>query len=165
MSRKLGALTTAGVLGLTLLIPQAAGAVTNDAASRDAVAGTYRAAPIGVWTGTVTFPTGQVEATMSFHANGKVCLLTPPPGPDGGVEGQGTWQSTGPHTFTFKVTERFFDGAGTTTGYLRATHNATLRGNVFTTVGDGAFYDADWKEQNTFTATSNMRRKTRTVSC
>ncbi|MFC8873104.1 hypothetical protein ACFUAC_36575 [Streptomyces sp. NPDC057148] len=165
MSRKLAALTAVGVLALVPLAPSAAGAVEAPSASRDIAVAHHRAGPVGVWSGTVAAPTGEIEAEISFRANGELCLIAPPPGPEGGVEGQGTWWRTGPRTFTFEVEERFFDGSGSTTGYLRATHRATLRGNQFTTVGEGAFYDAAGQEQDSFPVTSRMNRRSGTCAC
>ncbi|MFF7041659.1 hypothetical protein ACIP4T_35285 [Streptomyces massasporeus] len=165
MSRSLGALTLAGALALVPLLPSAAGAAEPPAAPPVGAVAQLKAAPVGVWNGIVTFPTGQVEARMSFRPNGMLCLIAPPPGPDGGIEGRGTWHSTGRNTFTFTVKERFFDGAGATTGYLTATHRATLRGDRFTTVGEGAFLDAAGHEEDSFSVTSQMRRESRTDAC
>ncbi|MFD5164373.1 hypothetical protein ACFWMJ_41120 [Streptomyces hawaiiensis] len=165
MSRRLGVLTLVGALALVPLTPSAAGAAEAPATTRAAAGGQFKVAPVGVWNGTVTFPTGQVEARMLFRPNGTLCLIAPPPGPEGGIEGQGTWKSSGRNTFTFQVKERFFDGAGNTTGYLRANHRATLRGNHFTSVGEGAFYDASGHEEDSFPVTSEMRRESRSDTC
>lgn len=165
MSRSLGALTLVGALALVPLLPSAAGAAEAPAAPPVAASAHLKAAPVGVWNGTVSFPNGQIEARVSFRANGTLCLIAPPPGPDGGIEGQGTWHSTGRNTFTFTVKERFFDGAGNTTGYLRATHRATLRGDRITTVGEGAFLDAAGHEEDSFPVTSQMRRESRKDAC
>jgi hypothetical protein len=160
MRRKIAYLTIAGLLGIALVDLGTAGVAVADTPQRAA------AGPIGVWTGTVSFPAGQVEAKMSFLPNGTVCLVPPPPGPAGGVEGKGTWKRTDANTFTFLVTERFFDGAGTTTGYLRANHAATQQRNDFTSSGKATYYDASWVQLNTVPATSHMRRENvNPVSC
>ncbi|MET9390154.1 hypothetical protein ABZY20_07025 [Streptomyces sp. NPDC006624] len=165
MSRRLRVLAAVGALALVPLVPAAAQAAEAPAAPLETAAGHFRVAPVGVWNGTVTFPDGQIEARMSFRANGKLCLIAPPPGPDGGVEGKGTWRGTGRNTFTFTVTERFFDGSGATTAVLRATHRATLRGDRFTTEGEGAFYDASGQQQGSFPVTSQMQRESRADAC
>lgn len=95
---------------------------------------------------------------MSLLANGRVCLIVPPPGPDGGVEGVGIWTSTSSTAFTFQVAERFFDGAGTTTAFLAALHRATLSGSSFTSTGTGTYFDPQGQPLATFPTSSRMNR-------
>ena len=49
------------------------------------------------------------NAATALKPGGKVCLVPPPPGPEGGVEGEGSWQGSDAPAFTFRVKERFFD--------------------------------------------------------
>ncbi|NEB39358.1 hypothetical protein [Streptomyces sp. SID14515] len=154
MKRILGPLAIAVALGAALTTAPAAAATPETVAAHQ-----IRAKAAGVWTGTVAVPDGTVEVTMSFHPNGTVCLVEPPPGPDGGAEGSGTWTRTGPATFSFRVTERFFDGSGATVASLRATHRATLQGaNAFTTVGKASYYDPAGNVLATFATSSSMQR-------
>lgn len=164
MRRRLGYLAFAGALTLALLGPATATAQTT--AIAPATSPATAQSPVGVWTGTVSFPEGHADATMSLLSGGNMCLVAPPPGPDGGVQGTGTWKLTSPNTFTFKVTERFFDGAGRTTGFLRATHNATQQGDQFTTTATATFYDECWNPIDTFPATAAMHRtQTQPTGC
>ncbi|MFJ1597403.1 hypothetical protein [Streptomyces sp. NPDC088261] len=148
-----------GTLGAALLLTAATATAGSGTQDRPATsAGSHRNVPVGVWEGAVAIPGGEVEATMSFNSDGTLCLVAPPPGPDGGVEGAGRWVSTGQNTFDFRVAERFFDGTGATTGFLRATHSAVVHAGRFGSSGTGAFYDADWVRLDSFTTTSRMHR-------
>ncbi|MEU7002755.1 hypothetical protein [Nonomuraea sp. NPDC046570] len=159
MRHQLRTLAVAGVLGAALLVTPVTGGLAHAVTGRAAGSEARLSTPIGLWTGTVVFEGGQIEAKVSFHLDGAMCLHPGPPGPDGGVEGSGTWTRTGFRTFTFQGTERFFDGAGTTTGYLVTTHSATQRHNVFTGTGTATFYDAAWVQQgDPLTTASEMRR-------
>ncbi|MEU0100067.1 hypothetical protein [Streptomyces sp. NPDC006267] len=155
MKRILGPLVAAATLGVALTAAPAAVA----AAPETAAAHHLQAKAAGVWTGTVAVPDGTVEVTMSFHPNGTVCLVEPPPGPDGGAEGSGTWTQHGPGAFAFRVMERFFDGTGATVASLRAKHWATFQGgDAFTTVGRASYYDPAGNVLATFTTSSSMQR-------
>ncbi|QIQ01848.1 hypothetical protein [Streptomyces liangshanensis] len=156
ISRHLAVLGTLGAALLLTATTATARSGTQDRAA--ASAGSHASGPVGVWEGAVAIPGGEVEATMSFRSDGTLCLVAPPPGPDGGVEGAGRWVSTGQNTFSFRVTERFFDGTGATTGYLRASHSAVVHAGRFSSSGTGAFYDAGWTLLDSFTATSRMHR-------
>ncbi|MCZ9353799.1 hypothetical protein NGM36_29255 [Streptomyces mutabilis] len=142
------------LLGVALAFPAsaAAHAVAPAGAVKD------RSAPVGLWTGTVTFSGTEIEATMSFAADGTMCS-SQPPGPEGGAEARGRWWRAGTATFSFRGTERFFDGSGATTGHLRFRHDATLVGVAwFTTTGVGTYFDADGNELGSTPATARMKR-------
>ncbi|MEW2400557.1 hypothetical protein [Streptomyces sp. NPDC046862] len=148
-SRALG--VALGVV-LTVAVP---GTATAGAAGDQQTRG---AAPVGLWSGTINFTGAEVEATMSFRADGTMCALQPP-GPDGGADGSGRWWRTGPSAFAFRGLERFFNASGTTTGYLRFSHQAVLVGPAeFTSTGQGTYYDADGMELGTTPATAHLRK-------
>ncbi|MBH5129550.1 MULTISPECIES: hypothetical protein [Streptomyces] len=146
-------IAAAVLLGAVLALPA-------PAAHADAPEGAVRGgrAPVGLWTGTVTFSGTEIEAVMSFAADGTMCS-DQPPGPEGGAEARGRWWRTGTTTFSFHGTERFFDSSGATTGHLRFRHDATLAGaSRFTTTGVGTYFDADGNELGTTPATARMNR-------
>lgn len=146
------ALTTALAAGAT-----AAALIGSPAAAE---AGT-RYSPVGLWAGSIVLEDGtEIDARISFHADGTACTVAPPPGPDGGVEGEGTWRRTGGRTFAFEGTERFFDGSGATTGYLRTVAAARFTAaDAFVSENTATAYDPDWNEQESYSATGNLRRE------
>ncbi|MET8934155.1 hypothetical protein ABZX42_35030, partial [Streptomyces sp. NPDC004611] len=115
-------------------------------------------APVGLWSGTITFAGTQVAASMSFLADGTMCA-SQPPGPGGGADGSGNWWRTGPSDFAYQGVERFFDGSGTTTGYLSFAHTAVLSNpSEFTSTGQGTYYDANGVELGTTPATAHLTK-------
>ncbi|MFD3825925.1 hypothetical protein [Streptomyces sp. NPDC058625] len=143
-----------GALGVALVVA-VPGTATAGVAGEKHI---RKAAPVGLWSGTINFAGTEVEATMSFRADGTMCALQPP-GPDGGVDGSGRWRRTGPSTFAFRGVERFFNGSGATTGYLRFAHKAVLSGPAeFISTGQGTYYDADGVELGTTPATARLQK-------
>ncbi|GGJ96484.1 hypothetical protein GCM10010123_28080 [Pilimelia anulata] len=145
----------AGIMGVALLVPSAAPA--GAAAPDDK--------PVGTWSGTVSTGDGQIAVKMGLTGNGKLCLIAPPPGPNGGTEGSGTWKSTGKNKFRFQLTERYYGPGKKLTGSLRATHNANQRGSKFTSTGTATFYDASGHELGSGDVASDMKRTSNSANC
>lgn len=152
-----------GMFCTALLLPGAAAAAQPD---RPVPVESLQHEPIGVWSGQVTSSSvGEIEVTMALLDNGQVCLIVPPPGPEGGVEGTGHWYRTARGTFSLHVVERFFDGEGATTAYLRAGYRVTMDDDEFTAFGKGGFYSSDGRLEERFTAVMEMSREDTEATC
>ncbi|MEV7289271.1 hypothetical protein AB0O01_32780 [Streptomyces sp. NPDC093252] len=147
-----------GALGLSLAVALPGTATAEGSGEGSGERRPRSTAPVGLWSGTITFAGTQVAATMSFLADGTMCA-SQPPGPSGGADGSGRWWRTGPSAFAFQGVERFFDGSGTTTGFLSFSHAAVLpNASEFTSTGEGTYYDADGVELGTTPATSHLTK-------
>ncbi|MEU1280312.1 hypothetical protein [Streptomyces sp. NPDC005805] len=98
--------------------------------------------PVGKWEGTVEHAEGAGNVTLSFHANGVMCLSSGG-GPEGGGSGKGAWKRTGVNAFSYKVRERLFQGDGTTVGYVDVNQKAFQSGGTFKSSGISKIYDAN----------------------
>lgn len=87
--------------------------------------------PIGCWSGTATTATGVVESVNSiFSPNGTFRVETP------SGTFTGTWQSTGPRTFTYHFVRTLPGPGGTVIGSLDISHSATFTAwNKYTSTG------------------------------
>jgi hypothetical protein len=101
-------------------------------------------APVGRWTGTVTYGPKVEEFTVVFEDGGAATLST------SATTGQGNWSPTGENTFDFTIEERLNSGdsgvSGTTvvTGidHLVISVSAQLSGTSFDGAGTARVYDA-----------------------
>lgn len=101
-------------------------------------------APVGRWTGTVTYGPKVEEFTVHFENGGVAKLSTE------ATSGQGNWSSTGENAFDFTIEERLNTGdsgvSGTTvvTGidHLVISISAQLSGQSFDGAGTARVYDA-----------------------
>lgn len=105
-------------------------------------AGTQNTSPVGTWSGTVEHAEGSGDLTLSFHPGGVVCLSSGG-GADGGGAGRGNWWSIRGNSFDYRVTERLYDGAGTTVGYVRVNQTASQHGRSIRSQGISTILDAD----------------------
>ncbi|NGO45076.1 hypothetical protein [Streptomyces ureilyticus] len=115
--------------------------------------------PVGTWEGTVEHADGTGNVTLSFHANGVMCLSSGG-GPEGGGQGKGTWSRTGLNAFNYRVRERLFDGDGTTVGYVDVSQKARQNGQTFKSSGISKIYDAN----NNFLQSAEAKVKVTRVS-
>ncbi|GGN33720.1 hypothetical protein [Streptomyces fuscichromogenes] len=101
-----------------------------------------RSTPVGVWQGTVRHGAGTDGLSLSFHADGSVCLAVTD-APDGGrAEGRGSWRRLGPDMFSYLVTERLFDASGVLTGSVDIAQQAVQDAGTFDSSGISKIYDA-----------------------
>ncbi|QOV35724.1 hypothetical protein IM697_37690 [Streptomyces ferrugineus] len=119
----------------------------------------FHATPVGTWQGTVEHAEGKGNVTLSFHANGVMCLSSGG-GPEGGGQGKGAWKRTGANTFDYRVRERLFEGDGTTVGYVDVNQKARQSGRTFNSSGISRIYDAN----NTFLTEAEAKVKVTLVS-
>lgn len=142
-------LAVAAVAGLVVFagVQAPAGALSPPAASTGGSA-------VGTWKGTVKHGEGSDELTLSFHADGAMCLALT----GGGGAGKGTWRSTGAETFTYEARERLVDGAGTVTGYVDISQQAVRSSAEFHSSGQSKVYDADGEYVGTGEAEVSARQ-------
>uniref|UniRef100_A0AAU3GQA4 Uncharacterized protein n=1 Tax=Streptomyces sp. NBC_01401 TaxID=2903854 RepID=A0AAU3GQA4_9ACTN len=94
-----------------------------------------RNTPAGTWTAQVARPRETTLSTLRFTAGGRALLVS------GGVGG-GTWHSTGPGTFTYRIAEPLFDSEGAYRGWVDIEQNAEQNGDSFTSAGSSRVHDA-----------------------
>lgn len=128
-------------------------------------AATVHSTPVGVWEGTVRHGTSTDSLTLSFHADGSMCLAVTD-APDGGrSQGQGIWQSTGPDTFSYVLKEWLFDAAGAVTGSVDIDQHAVQRAGTFDSSGVSEIYDAQGVHLGSTEAEVSARRSDARPSC
>jgi hypothetical protein len=100
-------------------------------------------APVGQWSGTVSYGPKTERFTVSFQDNGTATLTTAQ------TAGNGTWSATGPDTFEFTLTE-FFDKADpdserhvTGVDHIVIGIAARRTGSTFAGTGTAEVYGAD----------------------
>ncbi|MEV8594598.1 hypothetical protein [Streptomyces sp. NPDC052012] len=144
----------AGLAAAAVLLAPASGGASpaSDAELR-------RSTPVGTWEGTVEHAEGAGNLTLSFHADGVMCLSSGG-GPEGGGEGRGVWKRTGGNTFDYRVRERLYEGDGTTVGYVDVDQKARQSGKTFKSSGISKIYDAN----NTFLAEAEAKVRVTRVS-
>lgn len=120
------------------------------------------AAPVGSWTGTVTYGPKVEEFTVVFEDGGVATLST------SATSGEGNWSPTGENEFDFTIKERLNAGdsgvSGTTvvTGidHLVISISARLSGPSFDGAGTARVYDAAGAEIFAIAAHMNARQST-----
>jgi hypothetical protein len=91
--------------------------------------------PTGMWNARVVRPKGTTSGTFVFASNGTALLV------DGGIGG-GTWDTTGPQRFTFRLAEPRFDDEGGYLGWVAIEQDAVVDADTFTSLGVTTVYDA-----------------------
>jgi len=91
--------------------------------------------PVGSWRVTVARPAGPSVAVLCLAPDGRATLA-------GGTTGTGTWTSTGPDRFGYRLAEPIVDAAGTVTGWVHIEQRAVLAGDTFTSEGVTVVCDA-----------------------
>ncbi|MFI0982682.1 hypothetical protein ACH4SP_37440 [Streptomyces sp. NPDC021093] len=150
-------LAACAALGLTLTagVTTPAGAATRATTVRSVQS--VQSVPIGTWQGTVTHGTGSDELTLSFHADGLVCLKL-----IGGLgSGTGKWRPTGLSTFSYEIRELIFAADGTLTGQVDINQQAVQQATTFQSSGISKIYDAQGNYLGSGEAKVSMRRASR----
>ena len=108
--------------------------------------------PVGSWQATVSRPDASYEVELFFHPNSAACLVSP------AGRSQGTWKRTGAGTFNFKITERWYDDNGTSTGWVDINQNAEQYAARFTSSGISTVYRPDGTVETTVKVDISARR-------
>jgi hypothetical protein len=90
----------------------------------------------GAWTARVARPSGTASSTFHFTPGGRAFLVS------GGV-GAGTWTTTGPDRFSYRIAELLLDGSGARIGWVDIDQQAVRSGDTFTSTGVTVVYDID----------------------
>lgn len=96
--------------------------------------------PVGTWSERLLLDRGTYTSTLRFTANGRALILA---GPRQGCVGAGSWTSTGPRTFRFRIAELVFEPDGRYVGWVDIDQEAVQDGDTFTSSGTSHVYDAD----------------------
>jgi hypothetical protein len=136
----------------------AAGAVCPMATPADAQPIVPEAAtPVGTWSGTVTRRGKPEPIQLAFTESGQARLLT------SAGESQGTWVSTGPSTFDYKIVEVLTDSStGQEAGSVRISQDAQRDPeqdpDAFTSSGQSQVFDLDGQLVRSVTADVSVTR-------
>ncbi|MFJ3631584.1 hypothetical protein [Streptomyces sp. NPDC090112] len=133
---RLGAVAVAAAALVAVPLTGTAMAAQDTVTASAAVDQAAPATAAGQWNVKAIGDDGHViDTVMTLKADG---TLT------NNVGGKGTWTSTGRNTFTFKLTERFYDEHGTLVVHIEVTQNARLcaYGRTFTSTGTARTYDS-----------------------
>ena len=80
---------------------------------------------VGRWRARVGRPGGDTESEFEFARDGSALLVV-------GGKGSGTWKSTGPDTFSYRILEELTETPGT----IEIAQEAVLRGDEFVSNGN-----------------------------
>jgi hypothetical protein len=83
-------------------------------------------------------PRGEIETSLHFTPAGRVFL---------GTAGAGTWATTGPDRFSYRIAEPLLADGGAYTGWVDIRQDAVLAGDRLTSSGVSRVYDAEGNER------------------
>jgi hypothetical protein len=102
--------------------------------------------PTGTWLAQVVRPSGTVESTFHFTAEGSARLISVEGSArlgSGEGSGDGVWSATAPGGFSYRVAEPILDESGVCLGWAHIAQDAVQDGDTFTSTGVTVVRDAD----------------------